>query len=211
MLDDGPGGPNFGSADSCVSLLGEPSATEPRMLQFGGRHLALNATVLGPDLTFSPMLTGGQPLSIAYEGQDVHVTADETAAAQALMGGLSGAQRAQAIRGDEPISLLLGPGEPGTVLAPEGIRGSDLDGAQEALLADVIAAKMETVRAELDDGWFGWWGPLGTLGAAYFPVTGPSVVPEYAPHDMDGNPTDHAHNIYRDPANDYGSAWIGAQ
>jgi hypothetical protein len=77
--------------------------------------------------------------------------------------------------------------------------------------ADDFAAKMTVVRGELDDTYFGWWGPEGTLGAAYFRVTGPSVVLEYAPQDQDGDNTDHAHNMYRDPQNDYGAAWIAAK
>ncbi|MFT6532827.1 MAG: hypothetical protein ACJASC_002383 [Limimaricola cinnabarinus] len=222
-LDDGSGGPNFGSDYYYVSFLGEPSTHAPWMLQFGGHHLAINVTIFGPDVTFSPMLTGGEPLNIDYEGQQIYITADETTAAQALMDSLSEDQKAQAIVSDTPINLLLGPGEFGTRVAPEGIKGSDLDDAQKALLSDVIAArlgfinaddfaaKMEVVEVELDDTWFGWWGPEGTLGAAYFRVTAPSVITEYAPQDMDGDPTDHAHNMYRDPANDYGVAWVEAE
>jgi hypothetical protein len=37
------------------------------------------------------------------------------------------------------------------------------------------------------------------------------VVLEYAPQDQDGDNTDHAHNMYRDPQNDYGAAWIAAK
>ncbi|WP_265516896.1 DUF3500 domain-containing protein [Nitratireductor luteus] len=222
MLDSGIGGPNFGSDFYYASLLGEPSVSEPWMLQFGGHHLAVNATVFGSEISFSPMLTGGEPLNITYEGQAVYVTEAETAAAQALMDALTAGQKEVAIIGDQPINLLLGPGEFGTVLAPEGIRGSDLSDEQKRLLLDVIdarlgfmndndfAAKMETVRSEMDDTYFGWWGPVGTLGAAYFRVTTPSLVMEYAPQDMDGDPTDHAHNMYRDPKNDYGVAWIGS-
>lgn len=74
--------------------------------------------------------------------------------------------------------------------------------------ADDYAAKMAVAQAELDDTYFGWWGPELPLGAAYFRVTAPSTVLEYAPQSMGGDPADHAHNMYRDPSNDYGSAWI---
>lgn len=73
---------------------------------------------------------------------------------------------------------------------------------------DDFAAKMETVAAEIDDTYFGWWGPQGALGTAYFRVTGPSLVLEYAPQNGIDGPG-HAHSIYRNPRNDYGSAWIG--
>lgn len=216
------GGANFGSEFFYASFLGEPSTSAPWVFQFGGHHLAINVAVFGPDISFSPMLTGGEPLNITFEGQPVYITEAETAAAQAFMDSLTDDQRKVAIIGDQPINLLLGPGEFGTVLAPEGIKGSDLTDEQKALLLDVVearlgfindddfAAKMEAVRSEIDDTYFGWWGPVGTLGAAYFRVTGPSLVMEYAPQDMGGDPTDHAHNMYRDPKNDYGVAWIGS-
>lgn len=193
------------------------------MFQFGGHHLAINVTVFGPDLTFSPMLTGGEPLRIDVDDATVYITEKETVAAQAFMDSLNAAQKAAATRGSKDINLVLGPGEFGTSVVPEGIKGSDLNEAQLALLLDVIAArlgfinaddfaaKMEAVTADLDDTYFGWWGPEGELGAAYFRVTGPSVIIEYAPQDMDGDPTDHAHNMYRDPSNDYGIKWIAAE
>ena len=49
------------------------------------------------------------------------------------------------------------------------------------------------------------------LGDAYFRVTGPSVLIEYSPQDMDGDATDHAHNMYRDPTNEYGRKWTAAR
>lgn len=223
LPDEGEGGPDFGSAYYFASFLGEPAGDAPWMFQFGGHHLAINATFFGPDASFSPMLTGGEPLRITADGGPVYITEAETAAAQALMDSLDQDQTAAAIRGDDPINLLLGPGEFGTAIAPEGIKGSDLTEAQRALLLAVIearigfinpddfAAKMEQVRAGLDDTYFGWWGPTGIPGAAYFRVTAPALVMEYAPQAMDGDPTDHAHNMYRDPQNDYGVAWIGAE
>lgn len=224
--NDSGGGPiaaNFGSDYYYVSFLGQPSGDAPWMLQFGGHHLAINVTFFGPDASFSPMLTGGEPLRVTVDGQQIYTTEDETKAAQALLDSLDEAQKEQAIRSDTAINLLLGPGEYGTVLAPEGIKGSDLDQAQRALLLDLIGARlgfandddagamMAEAEAGLDDTWFGWWGPEGTPGAAYFRVTGPSLVLEYASQDMDGDPTDHAHNMYRNPANDYGSAWIAQE
>lgn len=216
-------GPNFGSDFYYASFLGEPAETQPWMFQFGGHHLAINATFNGADTSFSPMLTGGEPLRISFDGQEIYITQAETAAAQAFMDSLDDTQKQAAIRSDQPINLLLGPGEFGTTLAPEGIRGSDLTADQQALLlaviqarvgfanADDAAAIMEKVQAEIDDTYFGWWGPEGTLGAAYFRVTAPSLITEYAPQDQDGDATDHAHNMYRDPTNDYGAAWIAVE
>ena len=211
----------YGSEFYCVAFLGTPSTIEPWMFQFGGHHLAINVTVFGPDVSFSPMLTGGQPLQMNHEGEDIFITRNEVVAAQAFMDSLTEDQKKLANQGDRAIGLLLGPGQYGTVVDPKGIKGSSLTGVQTERLIDVItarlgfindddyAAKMETVAAEIHDTYFGWWGPQDGLGTAYFRVTGPSLVLEYSPQNGKDGPG-HAHSIYRDPSNDYGSAWIEA-
>jgi hypothetical protein len=224
---NGGGNPNFGSDFYFVSILGEPSTTAPWMLQFGGHHLAINVTFFGADATFSPMLTGGQPIHLNFEGNDVVITERELTAAQALMDSLSTEQRNVVIRSDRAATLLLGPGAYGTVVAPEGINAADLTQAQQGLLLDVVRARlgfinendfravMAQIEAEIDQTYFGWWGPLDVTGAAYFRVTGPSIMMEYAPQGGGrGGGTasaDHVHSMYRDPRNDYGSAWISVR
>jgi len=41
----GRGGSVFGSDAFYLSILGTPTTTEPWMWQFGGHHLAINATI----------------------------------------------------------------------------------------------------------------------------------------------------------------------
>ena len=224
-LVNGNSGPSadFGSGFYYVAFLGEPSTTAPWMFQFGGHHLALNVTLVGAKASFSPMLTGGQPLTVNYEGQQVYITRKEVEAAQAFLASLTPEQRAQAIRGDEAINILLGPGEYGTKLAAEGVKGADLTDAQRALLLAVIEArmgqfnardaalKMAQVRNGLDDTYFGWWGPSEPFGAAYFRISGPRIAMEYGPQSLGGDAAEHAHNMYRDPTNDYGAGWVAAR
>jgi hypothetical protein len=227
---NGGGNPNFGSEYYFVSFLGEPSTTAPWMLQFGGHHLAINVTFFGADTTFSPMLTGGQPTHLTIEGSEVLITESELAAADAFMDSLSAEQRASTVRSDRATNLLLGPGAYGTVVAPEGINAASLSQVQQGLLLDVIRerlgfindndyeAAMAKIENEIDQTYFGWWGPLDSAGTAYYRVTGPSIVMEYAPQGggRGGGPggggagasSDHVHSMYRDPRNDYGSAWI---
>ena len=222
VSEDGFDSMKYGSEYYYAAFLGEPSTTEPWMFQFGGHHLAINATVFGPNVSFSPMLTGGQPLHLRLDGDDIFITQKETAAAQALMDSLSDDQREQAVRAQKPIKLLLGPGKFGATVAPEGIKGSELTAMQRTLLLDVVEArlgfmnsddfaeKMKTVVAEIEDTHFGWWGQQSALGAVYFRVTSPSLVLEYASRNGDGT-ADHAHSMYRELDNDYGSAWVGAK
>ena len=212
----------YGSKFFSAAFLGKPSTTEPWMFQFGGHHLAINATVFGPNVSFSPMLTGGQPLHLNLDGDAIFVTRRETAAAQAFMDSLTDEQKGQAVRAAQGIDLQLGPGKYGATVVPEGIKGSELSAMQKTLLLDIIEArlgfmneddcaeKMKTVVADIEETYFGWWGRQGVLGAVYFRVTGPSIVLEYAVQNGEGT-VDHVHSMYREMDNDYGSAWIGAE
>ena len=221
LIQGGSSAMKYGSEYFYAAFLGEPSTTAPWMFQFGGHHLALNVTVVGPHVSFSPMLTGGQPLRLRVDGEDIFIVQREAAAAQAFMDSLGSEQQGRAVRAERPIGLLLGPGKHGAAVAPEGVKGSELAATQKTLLLDVIEArlgfmnlddfadKMKTVEAEIEDTYFGWWGRRGVLGAAYFRVTSPSMVIEYATQD-DEDAVDHAHSMYRELDNDYGAAWIGA-
>lgn len=110
-----------------------------------------------------------------------------------------------------------------TTVAPKGIKGSDLSDDQKAMLlaliptrlgfinADDYAAKMEVVRAELDHTWFGWLGAAGCAGLCLLPhhraIDGHWVRPQDT---QSATPEqEHAHSMFRNPANDYGAAWIG--
>ena len=209
----------YGTEYFYVAFLGEPSTTEPWMFQLGGHHLAINATVFGPHVSFSPMLTGGQPLHVSFDGAEVFITERESAAAIAFMDSLTEEQRNRAVRSERLSDMALGPGKFGTPVAPEGISGGELNAAQRTLLQEVIEArlgfmndddfaeKMNTVVAEITDTHFGWWGQQGVLGAGYFRITSPSFVIEYASQNGDGTP-DHVHSMYREINNDYGAAWI---
>ena len=68
----GPGGPAmFGHDEYYISFLGQPSATESWMIQFGGHHLALNITLAGGQGTLAPSHTAAQPAIYELEGKTV--------------------------------------------------------------------------------------------------------------------------------------------
>lgn len=214
------GGPDFGSAFYYVSIVGTPSATQPWMLQFGGHHLAINATVAGADVTLSPSLTGGEPLRFDQNGHRVYIVEKEVTAAAALLASLKPDQRARAVVSSRRIDLVLGPGHDGQVLQPEGLAAASMSAEQKRLFMTLIEARLgilneaaratqiAAIRADLDRTFFAWFGKAEPLGDAYFRVTGPTVLIEYSPQDMDGDATDHAHNMYRDPTNEYGAKWV---
>ena len=220
--DNGGGRLVFGSAEYYVAFLGTPSGTSAWTLQFGGHHLAINATVVGSNITLAPSLTGGQPIKATVNGKTVVVVEkvpQEVKDAYALLSGLSAAQKAKAVIGTQSIDLVLGPGQDGKTLQPEGLAGSAMTAAQKTqfltlirdrlgiLNADDLAAKMTDITKNLDKTYFAWWGPTTSAGSAYHRVTGPTVIIEFAPQANDGDPANHLHNMYRDPTNEYGAGW----
>jgi Protein of unknown function (DUF3500) len=210
---------SFGSAYYFVSFLGMPSPVAPWMLQFGGHHLGLNATIAGSNVTLSPSFTGGQPQKFTFEGKPVYIVEEEVNRAGALMASLTDAQRAKAVIGTARLEMLLGPGQDGMTLPPQGLPGAEMTDAQKTafvaliearlgmLNADDLAPKMADATKNLDKTTFAWSGPAAPIGAGYFRVTGPTVLIEYSPETRDGDPVDHTHSIYRDPTNEYGAAW----
>jgi Protein of unknown function (DUF3500) len=221
VLKSSGGGGNltFGEAEYYISFVGTPSETTPWTLQFGGHHMALNATVFGKDVVLTPSLTGGQPTKYTLNGVSVQPIINEVNKAFALINSLDTTQQKQAIIGSSFIDLVLGPGKDGMTLQAEGIPASSLSAPQQAALLELIAervgildeddasAKMTEVKTNLEKTYFAWAGPTTPGSAAYFRVTGPTILIEYSPQSMGGDASLHVHSMLRDPTNDYGAAW----
>jgi hypothetical protein len=210
----------FGSDLYYISFLGKPSMSNPWMLQFGGHHLALNITIAGDKGVLTPTLTGAQPASFQFNGKTIRPIGRESDKSLALLQSLNEKQRQQAVLNYTVSDLVLGPGQDDKKIAPEGLKASEMNATQQAMLVDLIhewagiindtstAARMTEVKTDLNETWFAWSGPTtgqaGSNIAAYYRIQGPHLVIEYAPqHD---EPANHVHTIYRDPTNDYGRA-----
>jgi hypothetical protein len=211
------GGIRFGRDEYYMALLGAPSATAPWMIQFGGHHLAINVTVVGSNTVMTPSLPAAQPAKYTLNGQTVRPLGHENDKGFALIDALNAAQQKRAILNYAVTDLVLGPGNDGKTIQPEGILASELDAKQQALLLDVVhewvgilndeaaTAKMAEIRANLAKTYFAWSGSTKNGELAYYRVQGPTVIVEYAPQQGD---LDHIHTIYRDPTNDYGAKLV---
>jgi hypothetical protein len=213
----------FGSDLYYISFLGKPSTTAPWMLQFGGHHLALNITIIGSKGIVTPSLTGAQPAMFKVDGKTIRPLGPESDEALALLQSLDAKQRSLAVLNYKVADLVLGPGQDGKRISPEGLKVSAMTDTQKAMLLQVIAewagimndamasARMAQLKSELNDTWFAWSGPADTqVGiniTAYYRIQGPHLVIEYAPQSAE--PANHIHTIYRDPTNDYGQGDIG--
>jgi hypothetical protein len=210
----------FGKDLYYISILGTPSETNPWMLQFGGHHLAVNITIAGERGILTPTLTGAQPALYKLNGKTVRPLGQESDKALALLGALDENQRKQAILNYRVADLVLGPGQDGKTIQPEGLKASSMNEKQRAMLLDVIsewtgiiheseaAARMAELKADINETWFAWSGSTtatpGSNITAYYRIQGPHVVIEYAPQQLGGDPALHVHTMYRDPTNDYG-------
>ena len=136
-----PGGPPqldsdnmFGADLYYISFLGKPSTTSPWMLQFGGHHLALNITIVGSKGIMTPSLTGAQPAVFKADGKTIRPLGWESDEALTLLQSLDEKQRSQAVLGYKVADLVLGPGQDGKKISPEGLKASAMNEKQKALL-----------------------------------------------------------------------------
>ena len=217
----GPGGGLiFGKDLYYFSILGTPSEKNPWMLQFGGHHLALNITIAGEQGLLTPTLTGAQPSLFTLDEKTVRPLGGESDKALALLNALDEGERKQAILSYRLADLVLGPGQDGKTIVPEGLKASAMTEQQRSMLLDLIsewsgiihesaaAARMAQMKADINETWFSWSGPTtaapGKNIAAYYRIQGPHLVIEYAPQGTFGDSSMHVHTMYRDPTNDYG-------
>jgi Protein of unknown function (DUF3500) len=210
------GGPAFGLAEYFIAILGTPSATTPWMVQFGGHHLALNVTIVGASHVLTPSLPAAQPATFTLTGQSIRPLGDENDKGFALINALDAGQQAKAILPSRVSDLVLGAGQDGKTIQPEGILASAMTPAQQDMLLELArewvgilndegaSAKMAELRSNLARTYFAWSGPTTAGSVAYFRIQGPTVVIEYAPQKT----VDHIHTIYRDPTNDYGARLV---
>ena len=213
----GPGGLSFSRDEYYLAFLGAPSLTEPWMIQFGGHHLAINVTIVGKINVMTPSLPAAQPATYKLNGETVRPLGREYDKGFVLINALDAAQQKQAILPYQVGDLVLGAGQDGKTIQPEGIKVSALTAAQKEKLFDVIhewvgilndeaaAAKMAEIKANLNETWFAWSGPTAAGSGSYYRIQGPTLLIEFSPQRGD---TQHIHTIYRDPTNDYGARLV---
>src|SRR5882762_800838 len=170
----------FGTENYYLAVFGTPSATKPWMLQFGGHHLGINVTIVGKDAVLTPTHTGTQPDSFTRAGKTVRPLGPENDLAFKLVNQLDADQKKQAVLGAKPKNLVLGPGQDGKTIPPEGLKGSALNEDQRATLLDLIGAwvyivpndaavsRMGALKAKIDETYFAWYGPTTNGSAAYY-------------------------------------------
>jgi hypothetical protein len=213
-----------------ITVMGEPSATEPWGWQFEGHHAIVNYFVLGDQVVMSPFFAGSEPV-IASSGKyrGIAILQDEQAAGLAMMQALDPAQRRKATIESAKTrnNNLTEAFRDNVVVDYAGIRAAELTRPQREQLASLVAlfvgnlddgharVKMEEVRRHLDDTWFAWIGDTGPESVYYYRIHSPVVLIEFDHtrpanlRHLAKNPDlpnrEHIHVVVRTPnGNDYG-------
>jgi hypothetical protein len=217
----GQGADGFGALkDYFIAVYGQPSATQPFMVQFGGHHLARNLTYNGDKVSQTPQFVGTEPVSFPSGAATVEPLKTEATDLFGLMASLTADQRTSAeITSGTFDDLLMGPGkDSGNFPTSEGLLVSALNDSQRRAVMTAIqsyagdlstgaATKlMAKYEAELDQTRIGWSNNTGpTDEHSYFRIDGPSVWIEFINTRSMSTPDIHYHSVYRDKTDDYGS------
>jgi hypothetical protein len=212
-----------------ITVMGEPSATEPWGWQFDGHHGVINYFVLGDQVVMTPFFAGSEPV-IARSGQfqGTVILQDEQNRGLALINALPEPQRAKAILNSQKTggANLTEAFRDNVVLDYQGVRASELSAAHRRQLTDLLAlhvgnlddgharVKMEEVQRHLDRTTFAWIGETKPDSVFYYRIHSPVILIEFDHQSPVGLRTpggsnlpnrEHIHVVVRTPnGNDYG-------
>jgi hypothetical protein len=206
------------------SIFGEPSRTGTWGWRLEGHHLAVNVTMRdGVILASTPAFMGSNPAEVR-EGprQGLRALAPEEDRGRELLNALDAGQRGTAVlEGNVPGDILTSNSRQASIEgSPSGIRASELNARQTALLRAVIGEYTDRmapevaarVMAEMEQAGFGnvhfAWSGTAEVGAPhYYRVQGPTFLIEY---DNTQNQANHVHSVFRDLRQDWGQDTLAA-
>ena len=209
-----------------ITIMGEPSTTEPWGWQVDGHHLIINYFVLGDQVVMSPVFIGSEPIrATTGRFKGAVVMQAEQDKGLVLIQSLSESQKREAILSNEKTgnNALAQAYQDNIDLDYAGVAAAKLDDDQKKLLLAVIEqyvgnmddghanVKMNEVRQHLDRTYFAWIGGTTDDSVFYYRVHSPVILLEFdhqrrvAPFRSRQPSRDHIHAVMRTPnGNDYG-------
>lgn len=224
---EGEGGvaPLRDSALYFLCVFGTPDEKSTWGWSFEGHHLSLNFVIRdGKVVADTPSFWGANPATVhvfVKDGPEVgtRTLGDEEQPAFDLMDSLDDSQKSKAIVAEKAPADYRAAGKPQpSPEASKGLLGKDLNDEQKKMLHQILEsysshltkeladAQMAKVDADgLDAVHFAWLGGTKPGTQHDFRVEGPSFMLELVNYqsDLNGNPANHVHSVWRDPRGDF--------
>ncbi len=209
-----------------ITIMGNPSDTEPWGWQIDGHHLIINYFVLGDQVVMSPVFIGSEPVhatSGKFKGTIVMQT-QQNAGAE-FMRSLPATQQATATltKIKDQNNAVAQAYKDNINLDYAGLNAAELSKKHQQALLGVVKTfvgnmseghakvKMNEVEKHLDQTWFAWVGDTSDESVFYYRIHSPVILVEFdherrvAPFRSEKPTRDHIHAVLRTPnGNDYG-------
>jgi hypothetical protein len=211
-----------------ITIMGEPSKTEPWGWQMDGHHLIINYFVLGDQVVMTPLFVGSEPV-IAETGKykGIEILQDEQDSGLKMLRSLNDKQRSEAVikLSKEGNNNLTEAFKDNVVLDYTGTKASSFAKKQKSQLLSLIKlyvdnmddghakVKMDEVEKYIDDTWFTWIGGSEDNSVYYYRIHSPVILIEFDHQKPVGTKKlygsdvhrQHVHAVVRTPnGNDYG-------
>ncbi len=209
-----------------LTVMGEPSDTEPWGFQFDGHHCIINYFVLGDQVVMTPLFLGSEPVRAddgEYEG--TIVMQEEQDRGLAFAKSLTDEQKARAVlkSAKDGTNTRTEAFHDNEVIPYEGLPVPEMTKEQKSALLELVGlwihhlkeghakVKMEEVEKHLDRTHFAWIGGMEDDSVFYYKIHSPVVLIEFDHQrpialGRGGEATrNHIHATVRTPnGNDYG-------
>lgn len=211
-----------------ITMMGEPSETEPWGWQIDGHHLIINYFVLGDQVVMTPFFVGSEPV-VAKTGKykGIEILQDEQNLGLKMLRSLNDEQRNKAIieQIKDGDNILTEAFSDNVVIDFTGVKASSFTKEQKDQFLSLIKlyvdnmndsqarVKMDEVEKYLDDTWFTWIGGNEDNSVYYYRIHSPVVLIEFdhriprGTKQLFGSDVNrqHIHVVVRTPnGNDYG-------
>jgi hypothetical protein len=207
-----------------VTIFGNPAEDGRWGLSWEGHHLSVNFVVEnGRVIASTPQFMGSNPATVMTGGAGIEkgtrVLAAEEQLAFDLLASLNAEQRKAAIVSTEAPKEIRAAGEAQPPSeAAVGISVTKLDESQHQIARKLVEAYLSSMpqavvddrvaairNAGLDKIYFAWFGAEKPGVGHGYRIQGPTFLIEFVntQPDAEGNPANHIHSVWRDPAGDF--------
>jgi hypothetical protein len=190
-----------------TTLFGDPSGDAPWGWRFEGHHVSVHVTVVDDEAAYTPCFLGSNTAEVVHDDRVVlRPLAEEEDTARSLLEALPDGQRRYALiddRAPDDIVTFNSPRVEDDLAG--GVPVADLTDSARLMADALIALHVDRVTFPVDvdtsDVRFAWAGSPERGRHHYYRLVGSRFLVEY---DNTQNDANHAHSVWRDPANDFG-------